>query len=123
MLGAFFVDWRCATVAFRKDQEVYFKRVPRSIYGTITNIIDEGPGQDPSVVVQPSNIRCHASDLESAELPESPESFTEKVVRVMGGPLGQIPEQWAANPENPELRNKMLELLREIGVIKSLPKK
>ena len=104
-------------MAFQKNQKVYFKRIPRLIYGTVVDVIGEGPGQDPSVIVQTGEIRCHASDLESAELPES---LNERLLRVMGGPLGKIPEQWAANPENPELRSQMFDLLRELGVIKPL---
>ncbi len=107
-------------MAFQKNQKVYFKRIPRLIYGTVVSTIGEGPGQDPSVIVQPREIRCHASDLESAELPES---LNERLLRVMGGPLGKIPEEWAANPENPELRSQMFDLLRELGVIKPLPPK
>jgi len=95
----------------QKDQKVYFKRIPCLIYGTIVNIIDEGPGQDPSVVVKPEKIRCHASDLESAELPES---IPDKRTRLFNGPLGQIPQQWAANPENTELQSRMREFLREL---------
>jgi hypothetical protein len=110
-------------MAFQKNQKVYLKRIPRLIYGTVVNTIDEGPGQDPSVIVQPSEIRCHESDLESAELPELPESLNERLRRVMSGPLGRIPEQWAANPENPEFRSQMFDLLRELGVIKPLPPK
>lgn len=60
----------------------------------------------------------HASDLESAELPESP---TDKAIRILSGPLGQIPEQWASNPESKELQSKMFDLLRELGWIKKLP--
>lgn len=72
-------------MTFKKDQEVYFK-IPRSFYGKIVNTIDEGPGRDPSVILQPREIRCHASDLESAEIPES---RTDKMSRVFTGPLGE----------------------------------
>jgi len=109
-------------MTFQRNQEVHFTKVPQLLYGTVVNVIDEGQGQDPSVLVQPCTVRCHASDLESAELPEMPESDTDRFSRVLGGPLGRIPEQWAADPENPELQSKMLELLRELGVIKPLPK-
>jgi len=107
-------------MTFQKGQEVYFKNIPRLIYGTIVNIIDEGPDRDPSVIVRPGEIRCHASDLESSE---QPESAADRVARVFSGPLGQIPEQWAANPDNTDLRSKMFELLRELGWTQPLPKK
>ena len=106
-------------MAFQKDQQVYFKNVPRLIYGTIVHIVDEG-AEDPSVIVQPEPLRCHISDLEAAELPESP---TDRAIRVLGGPLGQILEQWAVNPESAELQSKAFDLFRELGWIKKLPPK
>lgn len=107
-------------MALEKGQEVYFKKLPRTIHGTVVKTIDEGPGKDPSVIVQRREIRCHASDLESAELPESQ---SERFLRVMSGPLAQIPQEWAANPEDPELKSKMAELLRELGLVKPIPRK
>jgi len=104
-------------VALQKGQQVYFKSVPGLIYGTIVHVVDEG-AQDPSVIVQPEPLRCHTSDLESAELPESP---TDKAIRVLGGPLGQTLEQWALNPESKELQSKAFDLFRELGWIKKLP--
>jgi hypothetical protein len=86
------------------------------IYGTIVHIVDEG-AEDPSVIVQPDNLRVHASDLEAAE---KPESFLDKFSRVMNGPLGTIPQQWAANPGDRQLWNKMHELLQEIGILKPI---
>jgi len=82
-------------VAFQKDQKVYFKKLPRLIYGKVVDVIDEGAGQDQSVVVQPDKIRCRASDLESAELSEPP---TDKAMRVLSGPMGELPKQWALKP-------------------------
>jgi hypothetical protein len=105
---------------FQKGQKVYLNNVPPVIHGTITNIIDEGPGEEPSIVIQPTAIRRRASDFESAELPETP---LQRFVRVMNGPLGQIPAQWNADRNNPELLDKMFELFSEVGWLKPLPKK
>jgi hypothetical protein len=107
-------------MAFQKGQKVYLKNVPPVLYGTVTHLIDEGPGEGPSIVFQPQSIRRRASNFESAEIPESP---LENFVRVMNGPLGQIPAQWNADPNNPELRGKMFELFSELGWLKPLPKK
>jgi hypothetical protein len=104
----------------QKNQMVYFKKMPSLLYGTIVNVIDEGPGKDPSVVVQPDKVRCHASSLESAEIPES---STDKLSRVLSGPRRQIWEQWATNPESKDLQAKMIELLREIDLIVPINKK
>jgi hypothetical protein len=41
----------------------------------------------------------------------------------MNGPLGQIPAQWNADRNNPELLDKMFELFSEVGWLKPLPKK
>jgi len=107
-------------MAFQKGQKVYLNNVPPVIHGTITNIIDEGPNEEPSIVIQPTTIRRRASDFESAELPETP---VQKLVRVMNGPLGKIPAQWNADRNNPELLNKMFDLFSELGWIKPISKK
>jgi hypothetical protein len=107
-------------MSFQKGQKIYLKSVPPVLYGTITHIIDEGSGEDPSIVFQPQSIRRRASNFESAEIPEAP---LEKFVRVMNGPLGQIPAQWNVDRNNPELLHKMFELFSELGWLKPLPKK
>lgn len=107
-------------MAFQKGQKVYLKNVPQIIYGTVANVIDEGPGEDPSIVFHPESIRRRASNFESAEIPESP---LEKWMRVMNGPLGQVPELLARNPTDPELLEKFRQLLRELGVLRQVPRK
>ena len=107
-------------MAFKKGDKVYLKNVPQVLYGTITHIIDEGTNEDPSIVFQPESIRRRASNFESAELPGTP---LERFVRVMNGPLGQVPAQWNADRNNPELLNKMSELFSELGWLKPLPTK
>jgi hypothetical protein len=103
-------------MAFKKDELVHFKKVPSRLYGKVVNVIDEGPDNDQSVVVQPEKVRCQASDLESAELPETP---MDKTQRILNGPGGEILEQWAASPSSPELQSKLHDLMRELGWIKS----
>jgi hypothetical protein len=109
-------------MSFQKGQKVYLKDFP-FVHGTISNVIDEGPGEDASIVVQPDAIRRRASDFESAEIPKAPESPIERFVRVMNGPLRQVPAQWCADPNNPALRDKLTEFLSEMGWLKPLPKK
>jgi len=104
---------------FKTGDKVYLKNVPQVLYGTITHVIDEGPNEDQSIVFQPESIRRRASNFESAELPETP---LDRFVRVMNGPLGQVPALWTPDRSNPELLNKMFELFSELGWLKPLPK-
>lgn len=85
-------------MSFQRGQKVYLKNFP-FVRGTITNVIGEGPGEDASIIVQPETIRRRASDFESAEIPEAPESPVERFVRTMNGPLGQVPAVcWPEQP-------------------------
>jgi len=102
-------------VSFQKNQFVHFLKMPTALYGTVAGIIDNGTGQDPGVLVDPSRVRCYASDLESAE---PRESTTETFSRVLKGPLTAVPERWAADPDNKELRAQMIELLTQLNLLK-----
>lgn len=102
----------------RKGQEVYLKKAPKTLYGTITHIVDEG-AEDPSVIVQLDSVRVHSSDVESAEIPESD---TDKVIRAFSGQSGETLAQWAANPGDQRLWSEAVKIFSEAGLLKPIKK-
>jgi hypothetical protein len=100
-----------------KGQEVRLKIHPEALYGKVLNIIDEGADQDPSVVVQPKEVRCRASNLELVETAASPSDTTLEPLNS----FTEIANRWAANPADHHLQGEMLELMRKLGWVKKRP--
>jgi len=84
-----------------------------TIYGKIARVIEDR-GDEPSYVVELDPLRCRASDLVSAEPPDS----TRKYSVDDWNSAAEAATQWAANQSDHEAIARMWEALRKLGLLR-----